>query len=130
MKMISEIDKLSEEERRYFISEKTAKCFARIIVGVFLLLFVFTLIFIYSANENERENNIATQEVHDIIVEIYQEKNDIPTYRSRTGNGDWITINRPMVYSVSIGDSIIKEKGQAYFILKKKNSNQTSKWNF
>ena len=119
-----------EGKRKYLLSEKTVKWIARIVFGSVFLVFAGGAIYIYSLKKSGRENNIANQEVHDILLEIHQEKNDVPWYRGRMGNGDWITLNRPMVYSVGIGDSIIKEKGQTFFILKKKGTNQISKWDF
>lgn len=118
------------KERKYLLSEESTKKIGKYLVIVALLLFGSAALFIFIMKKNDRAQSIANQEVHDVVVEIHQEKNDVPWYRGRMGNGDWITLNRPMVYSVEIGDSIIKEKGQAYFILKKKNTMQTTKWNF
>ena len=95
-----------------------------------LTLFAGATIFIWTMKKTDREQSIANQDVHDVVLEIHQEKSDVPWYRGRMGNGDWITLHRPMVYSISIGDSLIKERGQSYFILKKKSTNQISKWEF
>ena len=123
-------DNNSENKRKYLLSEKTVKWIARIVFGSVFLVFAGGIIYIYSLKKSGRENSIVNQEVHDIVLEIHQEKSDVPWYRGRMGNGDWLTLNRPMVYSVAIGDSIIKEKGQTFFTLKKKGTNEISKWEF
>ena len=118
------------EERKYLLSKKTAKNIGWILISLALFQFIYAALFINNKNKKDREQSIANLEVHDVVLELKQEKSDVPLFRAKIGNGDWITLYKPMVYSVTVGDSIIKEKGQAYFTLKKKTTQEISKWNF
>lgn len=111
------------------ISEKTGKLLSKIILWGFLAAFVGTAIFINRSNKDSRKKEIDDFEIHAVIMEIHQEKSDIPRYRGRMSNGDWITINRPMVYSAAVGDSLLKEKGADFYTLKKKRGTSTI-WKF